>query len=48
MNQTAIFGPFFATIFLTLLVWVYMHICRTHFICGSQLSPKGLAVPEHQ
>ena len=45
MNQTAIFGPFFATIFLTLLVWVYLHVRRIHFICSKALSPKELAVP---
>ena len=45
MNQTAIFGPFFATMFLTLLVWVYMYIRRIAFITGSKLSPKDLAVP---
>ena len=45
MPQTAIFGPFFATIFLTLLVWVYMYIRRIRFITGNNLSPKDLAVP---
>jgi hypothetical protein len=45
MNQTAIFGPFFATIFLTLVVWVYMYLRRIAFITGSKLSPKDLAVP---
>ncbi len=32
MDQTAIFGPFFATIFLTLVVWVYMYVRRIAFI----------------
>jgi len=45
MTQTAIFGPFFATLFLTLLVWVYMYIRRIHFITSTKLSPKDLAVP---
>ena len=45
MPQTAIFGPFFATMFLTLLVWVYMYIRRIRFITSSKLSPKALAVP---
>jgi hypothetical protein len=45
MNQTAIFGPFFATIVLTLLVWVYMYVRRIHFIRSKALSPKDLAVP---
>src|SRR6266446_5438447 len=45
MNQTAIFGPFFATVFLTLLVWVYMYIRRIRFITSNKLSPKELVVP---
>ena len=43
--QTAIFGPVFATVFLTLLVWVYMYIRRMSFITGNKLRPKDLAVP---
>jgi hypothetical protein len=45
MSQTAIFSPFFATILLTLIVWVYMYIRRIRFITSSQISPKDLAVP---
>lgn len=45
MPQTAILGPFFAAIFLTLLVWVYMYIRRIGFIRSSNISPKDLAVP---
>jgi len=45
MAQTAIFGPFFATMLLTLLVWVYMYIRRIRFIRGNRLSPTDLAVP---
>jgi hypothetical protein len=45
MRQDAIFSPFFATMFLTLLVWVYMYIRRIRFIIGSKSSPKDLAVP---
>jgi hypothetical protein len=45
MKQTAIFGPFFATMFLTFVVWVYMYIRRIGFITSSKLSPKELAVP---
>jgi hypothetical protein len=45
MPQTAIFGPFFATMLLTLIVWVYMYIRRIRFISGRNLSPKDLAVP---
>ncbi len=43
MNQDAIFSPFFATVFLTLLVWVYMYIRRISFITSRKLSPKQLA-----
>ena len=45
MPQTAIFGPFFATVFLTLIVWVYMYIRRISFIRSSHISPQELAVP---
>jgi hypothetical protein len=45
MAQTAIFGPFFATMLLTLVVWVYMYIRRIRFITGSNLDPTELAVP---
>jgi hypothetical protein len=45
MPQTTIFGPFFATMLLTLLVWVYMYVRRIHFIRSLQLSPKDMAVP---
>jgi hypothetical protein len=45
MAQTAIFGPFFATMLLTLLVWVYMYIRRIRFITKNNIDPKDLAVP---
>jgi hypothetical protein len=45
MTQTAIFGPFFAMMLLTLLVWVYMYIRRIRFLTKSNISPKDLAVP---
>ena len=45
MPQTAIFGPLFATMFLTVVVWVYMYIRRIRFITSSKLSPNELAVP---
>jgi hypothetical protein len=45
MAQTAIFGPFFATIFLTLLVWIYMYIRRIGFITRNKISPTDLAEP---
>ena len=45
MPQTAIFGPVFATVLLTFLVWVYMYVRRIRFITGSRLGPTDLAVP---
>ncbi len=45
MRQSAIFGPFFATIFLTVLVWVYMYVRRISFITGSGISPRELVAP---
>ena len=45
MAQTAIFGPFFAVILLTLLVWVYMYIQRISFITKNNISSKDMAVP---
>jgi hypothetical protein len=45
MAQTAIFGPFFTMMLLTLLVWVYMYIRRIRFITRNNISPKALAVP---
>ncbi|MBV8362912.1 MAG: MAPEG family protein [Deltaproteobacteria bacterium] len=45
MRQTAIFGPFFATMFLTLIVWLYMYIRRISFITSRSLSSQDLAVP---
>lgn len=45
MVQPAIFGPFFAMMLITLVVWVYMYIRRIRFITKSNLSPKDLAVP---
>lgn len=45
MTQDRVFGPFFATVFLTLLVWVYMYIRRIGFITSRKISPQDLAVP---
>ncbi|MBH8575605.1 MAPEG family protein [Nostocaceae cyanobacterium CENA369] len=46
MRQDAIFSPFFASVFLTFLVWVYMYIRRIHFITSRKLKPQDLAVPD--
>jgi hypothetical protein len=40
--QNAIFSPFFAMVFLTLLVWVYMYIRRISFITSRKLTPRDL------
>ena len=45
MTQQAIFGPFFAMILLTFLVWIYMYVRRIRFITRDALSPDDLAVP---
>jgi hypothetical protein len=45
MAQTAIFGPFLATMLLTLVVWIYMYERRIRFITRSGFSSEDLAVP---
>jgi hypothetical protein len=45
MHQTAIFAPFFATMFLTMVVWIYMYARRIPFILGSGVTPGELSVP---
>ena len=45
MQQAAIFGPVFATVALTFIVWVYMYIRRIGFIQANDISPIDLAVP---
>lgn len=45
MKQDAIFSPFFATLFLTLLVWVYMYIRRISFITKNKISSQKLTTP---
>ncbi|MGF1936716.1 MAG: MAPEG family protein [Nostoc sp. ChiQUE02] len=45
MTQDAIFNPFFATVFLTLLVCVYMYIRRINFIKSRNIRSQDLAVP---
>jgi hypothetical protein len=45
VSQSAIFGPVFATLLLTFVVWVYMYARRIRFIQGSDLGPKDLSVP---
>jgi hypothetical protein len=45
MPQTAIFGPFLATMLLTLVVWVYMYVRRIGFIRRNAIGPADLAIP---
>src|SRR4029079_1331851 len=40
-----IFGPFFATILLTFVVWVYMYVRRIRFLRSKAVDPKDMAVP---
>jgi hypothetical protein len=40
--QESIFMPFFATMALTFLVWLYMYARRIPFITGSKLTPGQL------
>jgi hypothetical protein len=42
MNRAVIFQPFFATMILTLVVWVYMYGRRLPFIFSSGLDPKQM------
>ena len=41
----AIFGPVFALMALTLLVWVFMYVRRIAFIRGQQIDPRQLEIP---
>ncbi len=45
MPQNTIFNPFFATVFLTFIVWVYMYIRRINFITSSKINSKEMAIP---
>ena len=45
MAQEKIFGPLFAMMFLTQVVWIYMYVRRISFITGNKISPKDLAEP---
>ncbi|MHC5746212.1 MAG: MAPEG family protein [Nostoc sp.] len=45
MPQEAIFSPFFVTVFLTLIVWVYMYIRRISFFTDRKIRPEDLAAP---
>jgi hypothetical protein len=42
MRQETIFSPFFATIFLTFFVWVYMYIRRIGFLTSRKIPSQDL------
>ncbi|UJR10638.1 hypothetical protein I4U23_014833 [Adineta vaga] len=44
-QQLAIFGPFFATMLLTFIVWVYMYIRRIYFIQTTKINPQLFTRP---
>jgi hypothetical protein len=46
MDQTTIFSPFFATLLLTMFVWVYMYGRRLPFIFSRGLDPKQMTPTE--
>jgi hypothetical protein len=46
MNQAVIFQPFFATMLLTMVVWVYMYGRRLPFIFSSGLDSKQMTPQE--
>ena len=46
MRQARILGPFFVTMILTLVVWVYMYTRRISFIMRHGVSSQDLAAPD--
>ncbi len=42
MNQDAIFGPFFAMMGLTALVWLFMYVKRIRFLNSVEIEPNAL------
>jgi hypothetical protein len=42
MSQTAIFGPLFAMVLLTFVVWVYMYARRIPFLARLEVDRRGL------
>jgi len=45
VSQSAIFGPMFATLLLTFVVWVYMYVRRIRFIRANPVLAQDLSVP---
>jgi hypothetical protein len=46
VNQQLVFGPFLATMLLTLVVWIYMYARRLPFIIGNKLPPSQMTPAE--
>jgi hypothetical protein len=46
MHPTAIFGPVFAVMALTALVWTYMYVRRIQFIRVNRLGNRELQAPD--
>ncbi len=46
MDQSSIFGPFFAMLGLTLAVWVYMYVRRISWIRANDIQPDQLTPNE--
>jgi len=46
MHPTAIFGPVFAVMALTVLVWTYMYVRRIQFIRANRLGNRELQAPD--
>jgi len=46
MQATAIFGPFFAMILLTFVVWVVMYIGRIRYSIANRINAQRLGTPE--
>ena len=46
MQGNQIFGPFFAMMFLTFAVWVYMYVRRIAYCKANRIHPQRLATPD--
>ena len=46
MAQSAIFGPFFGMMLLTLIVWLVMYARRIHFMLTHGIHAERLTTPE--
>ena len=46
MSPSAIFGPFFGVMLLTLVVWIYMYVRRIHFLQSRGITPDRISTPE--